>query len=197
MNLNNLHVKEIFYSLQGEGGRQGEASVFIRLSGCNLNCVFCDTDFEGGSSMRIHEILQRVKAFGCRWIIWTGGEPMLQLNDEIVAFFKNEGFLQAIESNGSYRLSDLLDYKVVSPKKNIIYARKTNERVDEIRLPIQKGDDLPEIENLPDAASYFLSPIFTVDHISTQENIDYCVSLIKQNNRWRLSVQMHKLIGIE
>ena len=192
-----LNVKEIFYSLQGEGGRQGEASVFIRLSGCNLKCIFCDTDFERGHRMYIHEILQRVKTFGCQWIIWTGGEPMLQLTDEIVSFFKKEGFLQAIESNGHYRLSELLDYRVVSPKGNVTYARKVNTEVDEVRLPVKKGDRLPEIESLPDATHYFLSPIYTNERKSTQDNIDYCVSQIKQNNRWRLSVQMHKLIGIE
>lgn len=193
----NLSVKEIFYSLQGEGGRQGEASVFIRLTGCNLACSFCDTDFNGGTIMSVNQILLHINRYPCRRIIWTGGEPMLQLNDEIVSFFKSNGYFQAIESNGHYPLPGLLDYTVVSPKGNIGYARTINPKVNEIRLPVRIGDNLPELALLPEADSYFLSPVFTGEKSSTQENIDYCVSQIKQNNRWRLSVQMHKLIGIE
>lgn len=193
----NLSVKEIFYSLQGEGGRQGEASVFIRLTGCNLACSFCDTDFNGGTVMSVNQILSRISCYACRWIIWTGGEPMLQLNDEIVSLFKTNGYFQAIESNGHYPLPGLLDYTVISPKGKIDYARTINPKVNEIRLPVRIGDSLPELALLPEADSYFLSPVFTGEKSSTQENIDYCVSQIKQNSRWRLSVQMHKLIGIE
>lgn len=193
----NLSVKEIFYSLQGEGGRQGEASVFVRLTGCNLKCTFCDTDFNGGMIMSVDQILAQISTYPCRWIIWTGGEPMLQLNDEIVSFFNRNGFFQAIESNGHYALAGLLDYTVVSPKGDIGYARLINPKVNEIRLPVRKGDCLPELALLPEAEHYFLSPVFTGEEGSTQENIDYCVSQIKRDNLWRLSVQMHKLIGIE
>ncbi|MDR2920772.1 MAG: 7-carboxy-7-deazaguanine synthase QueE [Tannerella sp.] len=193
----NLSVKEIFYSLQGEGGRQGEASVFVRLTGCNLTCAFCDTDFNGGTMMSVDQVLSEIGSYPCRWIIWTGGEPMLQLDDEIVSFFNRNGFSQAIESNGYYPLPGLLNYTVVSPKGDIGYARTINPKVNEIRLPVRKGDCLPELALLPEAEHYFLSPVFTGERGSTQENIDYCVSQIKRDNRWRLSVQMHKLIGIE
>lgn len=193
----NLNVKEIFYSLQGEGGRQGEASIFIRLSGCNLNCDFCDTDFSGGKDMKVGEIAAFIKQFPCEWIVWTGGEPTLQLTDEIIAFFKKEGFLQAIESNGHRKLSDLLDYKVISPKGNTDYAKKINPEVDEIRLPVIAGMEIPPIESLPWALYYFLSPVFTENPSETKANINYCVEKIKENPRWRLSLQIHKLIGIE
>ncbi|HBG79980.1 MAG TPA: radical SAM protein, partial [Porphyromonadaceae bacterium] len=96
-----LIINEIFYSLQGEGGRTGEASVFIRLSKCNLACSFCDTDFKSGKSMALDEIYAEISSYPCRWIIWTGGEPTLQLNEEIVAFFKDKGYRQAIETNGT------------------------------------------------------------------------------------------------
>ena len=69
-----LNVKEIFYSLQGEGGRQGEASIFIRLTRCNLKCDFCDTDFKEGKDMEIEQIISYIKQFPCQWIVWTGGE---------------------------------------------------------------------------------------------------------------------------
>lgn len=192
-----LTVNEIFYSLQGEGGRQGEASIFIRLTECNLACDFCDTDFSNGTDMRIAEIISHIRQFSCKWVIWTGGEPTLQLSDAIIRIFKQEGYLQAIESNGLKKLSDSLDYKVVSPKGNSNYAKKINPKVDEIRLPVKKDDIIPGIETLPHAEFYFLSPIFTNDASETQMNINFCVEYIKRNPEWRLSLQIHKLIGIE
>ena len=193
----NLKVKEIFYSLQGEGGRQGEASIFIRLSGCNLKCNFCDTDFAGGEVMALEQILAMNGQFPRRWIIWTGGEPTLQLTDECLLFFKKAGFRQAIESNGHNHLSELLDYTVVSPKGKTDYAKKINSRVDEIRLPVQENDLIPPINSLPEAKYYFLSPVFTENQEETKTNIDYCVKMAKQFPEWRLSLQIHKLIGIE
>jgi organic radical activating enzyme len=192
----NLNVNEIFYSLQGEGGRQGAASVFIRLTKCNLKCDFCDTDFAEGTDMSPEQILSVIQQFPCRWIIWTGGEPALQLTDDVLLFFKKRGFLQAIESNGHKKLSAWLDYTVVSPKGNPGYAKKINPQVSEIRLPIRKGDSIPAVQTLPEATSYFLSPIFTEDKTATKENINYCVEQIKRRPEWRLSLQIHKLIGI-
>ena len=193
----NLNVKEIFYSLQGEGGRQGEASIFVRLSGCNLKCEFCDTDFSGGENMSLEHILQIVRLYPCQWLVWTGGEPCLQLTDNSLQFFKRAGFLQAIETNGHYPIASLMDYTVVSPKGKTDYAKKINPHVDEIRLPVRKNDTIPTIESLPEAKQYFLSPIFMKDPDETKTNINYCVRYIKQNPHWRLSLQMHKLIGIE
>ena len=193
----NLKVKEIFYSLQGEGGRQGAASVFIRLSGCNLNCDFCDTDFSGGEEMSWKQILSSIRQFPCRWIVWTGGEPTLQLTDACLLFFKQAGFCQAIESNGSNRLSALLDYTVVSPKGCVDDARKINPKVTEVRLPMRVNDAIPPIESLPQAEHYFLSPVFTATQAETKANIAYCVEQVKQHPEWRLSLQVHKWIGIE
>jgi organic radical activating enzyme len=192
-----LKVKEIFYSLQGEGGRQGEASIFIRLSACNLKCDFCDTDFSGGEMMEISQILAVIGQYQCKWIVWTGGEPTLQLTDEILLFFKEKGYKQAIESNGHYLLSKLLDYKVVSPKGNPVYSKRINPCVDEIRLPVKKGEIPPDINILPEAKHYFLSPVFTENASLTKENINYCVELVKRHPQWKLSLQIHKLINIE
>ena len=193
----NLKVKEIFYSVQGEGGRQGAASIFVRLSGCNLTCDFCDTDFSGGEEMTLEQILSQIRQYPCQWIIWTGGEPTLQLTDEHLLFFKRAGFRQAIESNGYNRLSALLDYTVVSPKSGRNYAKYINPTVNEIRLPMRENDTIPSIESLPEAGFYFLSPIFTENPSQTKANIDYCVTQIKQYPQWRLSLQIHKMIGIE
>jgi len=193
----NLKVKEIFYSLQGEGGRQGEASIFIRLSGCNLNCDFCDTDFSGGEDMTCEQILSQIRHFTCQWIVWTGGEPTLQLTDECLLCFKQAGYSQAIESNGSNRLPVLLDYTVISPKGKMDDIRKINPRVDELRLPVYENDVIPSVESLPEAKYYFLSPIFSENPVETKANIDYCVQHIMQDPQWRLNLQIHKLIGIK
>ncbi len=192
-----LKVNELFYSLQGEGGRMGEASVFIRLSGCNLHCSFCDTEFESGAWMEQDDILGKIRKYPCRWIIWTGGEPSLQLNEEILQYFKNKGYKQAIESNGCFPFSPLIDYTVCSPKGNPVYAKEKNIRVNEVRVPVMAGDRIPAITDLPEADFYFLSPVFDPDSQTTSANIAFCVEEIKKNPEWRLSLQMHKLIGIE
>ena len=193
----NLKVKEIFYSLQGEGGRQGEASIFVRLSGCNLRCDFCDTEHSDGVVMSWNQILKQIRQYPCRWIVWTGGEPAMQLTEECLMFFKRAGYLQAIESNGHYPLSPLFGYTVVSPKGKADYAKIINPEVKEVRLPVRQNDIIPPFELLPVAKYHFLSPIFTDNPAETKANIDYCVEYIKQNPQWRLSLQMHKLTGIE
>jgi organic radical activating enzyme len=194
----NLDVNEIFYSLQGEGGRQGEASICIRLTGCNLQCTFCDTDFEEGRGMTLEEIHTIIRQYPCLWIVWTGGEPTLPLTDEVLWFFKNKGYKQAVESNGTQRLSPIFDYTVVSPKgRNLDYAKQINPQVDEVRVPIEIGDELPEIESLPKAKKCFLSPIFTDNLQETEANISYCVEQILSRPQWKLSLQIHKLIDIQ
>lgn len=191
-----LIVNEIFYSLQGEGGRQGEASIFIRLTKCNLKCVFCDTEFDTGEEMTLQEIADTIEPFGCKWIIWTGGEPTIQLKDEHLLFFKERGYKQAIETNGTRPVSSLIDYITCSPKQRFERIKEYLPKVNEIRLPIAKGDTIPEIEIFPKADKYFLSPIFDGSQ-PIKENIEYCVEQILKNPQWQLSLQIHKLIGIE
>lgn len=191
-----LTVNEIFYSLQGEGGRSGEASIFIRLTICNLNCSFCDTDFAKGDEMIVEDILEEIKKYPCKWIIWTGGEPTIQLRDEHLAFFRQHGYKQAIETNGTRRVPSLIDYITCSPKQDYESIKSRIPKVNEIRMPIKKGDPVPDISIFPKADRYFLSPIFDADKMNT-ENVSYCVELIKQHPEWQLSLQIHKLIHIE
>lgn len=192
----NLRVNEIFYSLQGEGGRTGEPSIFIRLSKCNLSCSFCDTEYETGVRMTIEEVLEHISHFTCKWIIWTGGEPTLQLTDEVIEIFKSKGYKQAIETNGTRRVPNGLDYITCSPKQEFHIVKLLIPEVDELRFPISKGDPLPDISILPKSKRYFLSPIFD-DKTMIPENVEYCTNLVMQNPPWSLSLQMHKLIGIE
>lgn len=191
-----LTVNEIFYSIQGEGGRQGEMSIFIRLTKCNLACSFCDTDFATGREMALDEILSEIKQFPCKWIIWTGGEPTIQLTDKHLEVFKSAGYKQAIETNGTRPVPSLIDYISCSPKVNYEKIKTVIPFAHEIRMPLAKGEVLPDIELLPKANNYFVSPIFDGYQLN-KENIDYCIDLIKLNSKWRLSLQIHKLIGVE
>ena len=138
-----MMVKDIFYSIQGEGARSGEASIFIRLSGCNLNCPFCDTDYTGGVDMSLDEIYNAIKDYSCDWIVWTGGEPTLQLTEDIIEYFKLNGFKQAIESNGTKPIPKGIDYIVASPKG---YYKMKPKWVNELRIPVSCGNDISKYD---------------------------------------------------
>ncbi|NDW10403.1 7-carboxy-7-deazaguanine synthase QueE [Dysgonomonas sp. 520] len=191
-----LNIKEIFYSLQGEGGRMGEASVFIRLAKCNLSCSFCDTDFLNGSDMNPDEIFDAISEYPSKWIIWTGGEPTLQLRNEHLQFFRDKGYKQAIETNGTHRVPELIDYITCSPKQNYGKVKELLPEVDEIRIPVKSGDSIPDISIFPKAKKYFLSPVFDGKEI-VKANVEYVVGYILTHPEWLLSLQMHKLIDIE
>lgn len=196
-----LKVNEIFYSLQGEGGRQGSPSIFVRLSGCNLNCSFCDTEFKKYREMSLEDILNEISRYKGRYIIWTGGEPTLQLNENIIDFFKQKGYSQAIETNGMQGVPAGLDYVSCSPKhRNVDLLKKFfPEGVSEWRFLIQKEGPLPIPEEaLPEAAHYFVSPVFEPDTdkpepMALKRCIDYCLD----HPKWSLSIQVHKLIDIK
>ena len=184
-----LKVNEIFYSLQGEGARSGTANIFIRLSGCNLSCSFCDTNYIKFTPMSLPAILDKIKKYPCDWILWTGGEPTLQLNNKIIAWFKNIGYRQAIETNGILPIPDGIDYVVVSPKKGTVLCDNLKE-VDEIRLLFFKGDKLPDKKVFPKASYHFISPV------DNPKDKAYYINVIKKNPEWRLSTQAHKEWGI-
>ena len=185
-----LKVNEIFYSIQGEGANTGMPAIFIRLSGCNLRCPFCDTKHEKFTEMYVDEVLQEVKKYDCLNIVWTGGEPTLQLTDEILSEFQN--YYNCIETNGTKPLPELIDYIACSPKVPIGILNKNFHYVDEFRYPVKVGDELPDIDILPNAEHYYISPIDV-----SPENIEYCTNLIKTNLQWKLSIQIHKLLNLK
>lgn len=194
-------INEIFYSLQGEGINTGRAAIFIRLSKCNLRCSFCDTDFDSGEEMTDEEIAQTISGFAGRFIIWTGGEPTLQLKPETVAYFKSLGYTQAIETNGTRPVPLGIDYITCSPKREAMKLLHRNfpDGVGEFRFPVGSTADLPpSIEELPRAGAYLVSPIFSGDDAMRldPEAVELCVEYVKANPQWRLSLQTHKLIQI-
>jgi len=191
-----LLVKKIFSSLQGEGANTGKAAIFIRLSGCNLECYFCDTDFKGGIRMTLEEIKNNIKDLSGGFIVWTGGEPTLQLTDEVVDYFHHAGYVQAIESNGLLPIPLGIDWKVVSPKENLEEVKRANPNVDELRIPFIAGVPVPSPEDLPTADFYIVSPVFDGDKVN-KKNVKGAVDFVLDNPAWAISLQLHKILNIE
>ncbi len=194
-------VNEIFYSLQGEGINTGRAAIFIRLAKCNLRCSFCDTDFDQGESMDLDRLHRAIENYPSRFIIWTGGEPTLQLTEEILTYFRLLGYEQAIETNGTRRPPRGLDYITCSPKPEAMKVLHESfpNGVSEFRFPIgAEGDLPPAIESLPRANAYLVSPIFIGEKMGDLDQLalNRCIEFVKADPRWRLSLQTHKLINI-
>jgi len=177
-------INEIFYSLQGEGAWTGTAIIFIRFSGCNLKCDFCDTLHEEGKIMSDEEILQELKKYPCKRICLTGGEPSLQLDQTLVDKLKEAGYTLHIETNGTRPLPNGIDWVTVSPK----YKKMVLTQADELKI-VYLGQNLSEWTNWP-AKTRFLQPC-------SGENIAEVIAYIKAHPEWRLSLQTHKMINIK
>lgn len=194
-----MKVSEIFYSLQGEGARAGEATIFIRLSGCSAKhaCyasgIRCDTEFESGREMSVDEIGQWIDDYApdARWITWTGGEPCDQLTDEIVKRFKCEGFKQSIETSGLKPVPVGIDFVTVSPKvAEHVVKKNFPHGVTELRYVRHKGQGIP-VPSV-EADHYYISPHSDGFEINS-ENVKHCIELCLQHPQWKMSVQQHKL----
>lgn len=199
-----LKVVEIFHSVQGEGANTGKSAVFVRLSHCNKNCWFCDTDWSVGTEMTVTEVLAEVKSlskpddYPHNLLIWTGGEPTLQLTDEVLEHFS--GYYNCIETNGTKPVPSLIQYISCSPKVSPEILRKNFKQVNEFRYPVGVGETLPDISELPPAGNYFVSPLFIGQEKKrfeiSSENVEYCIEYVKNHPRWRLSLQTHKFLNI-
>lgn len=177
-------VNEIFYSLQGEGYHTGTPAVFVRFSGCNLRCPFCDTLHEEGAWMEDEDILAAVERHPATTVILTGGEPSLWIDRPFVDLLHRAGKYVCIETNGTRPLPDNIDWVTCSPKQG---APLQLQRMDEVKV-VYEGQDLAPYEQLP-AAHFFLQPC-------SGANIPETVECVMRHPRWRLSLQTHKLINI-
>ena len=195
-----LSVSEIFYSLQGEGARAGTPTIFVRLQGCKAKnaCyaagIKCDTEFESGLSMTLEDICQWCNITGCKEITWTGGEPLDQLTEEIVSYFSNEGYYQAVETSGLHAAPNGIDFICVSPKvaEHVIQKNFPNG-VSELRYVRHKGQSIPKPSI--QAQHYWLSP-HSDGWTINQENLQHCIQLCQENPKWKLSIQQHKVWNI-
>ena len=206
-------IKEIFYTLQGEGGQAGRAAVFCRFTGCNLwtgrekdrfkaICQFCDTDFVGtnGENGGKYKTAADVAAMVCSvwgdttvgkpYVVCTGGEPALQLDEALVDAFHAVGFEIAIETNGTLPLAKGIDWVCVSPKAG---AELNILRGSELKLVFpQKGAE-PELFTQMDFDYFYLQPMDgAFQAINMQLALDFCL----KNPQWRLSLQTHKILSI-
>ena len=205
-------VKEIFLTLQGEGGQAGQAAVFCRFSGCNLwtgreqdrhkaVCTFCDTDFvgtdgEGGGKFATADAL--AAAVEAAWtggaddrlVVCTGGEPLLQLDAAIVEALHARGFQIAMESNGTLPAIDGIDWICVSPKADAPVVQTSGQ---ELKLVFPQEKAMPERFADMDFERFYLQPMDGPDRDrNTQLAVAYCLA----HPKWRLSVQTHKYLGL-
>ena len=204
-------MKELFYTLQGEGARAGRPAVFLRFAGCNLwsghekdrasaICRFCDTQFvgvdgPGGGKFETAEdlayaVVQRWPGGGQPYVVCTGGEPLLQLDRALIEALHGRGFEVAIETNGTLEVPQGVDWVCVSPKAR---AELVVTRGDELKLVFpQEGAAPARYEDLSFGA-FYLQPMDGPDRERhTAEAVAYCLS----HPRWKLSLQTHKLLGI-
>jgi 7-carboxy-7-deazaguanine synthase len=193
-----LVVNEVFYSLQGEGARAGTPNTFVRLSGCNLQCrretegFDCDTEFTSGRRLHLAELMSEIGTPAVKSIIWTGGEPGLQLDGEIVVEFSKHGFWQAAETNGTHELPAELDWVSMSPK-TAEHTLIPHKNLRELRYVRRHGMGIPK-PSLK-AEHLFISPAAGSDGIS-RKDLEWCIDLVRDNPGWKLSVQQHKLWGV-
>ncbi len=205
-------VKEIFHTLQGEGFNAGKPAIFCRFTGCNLwngketdrlnaICSFCDTDFNGvdglnGGKYSLKELIKIIcslwpKNKKHKFIVFTGGEPLLQLNKVLIKSLKKEGFIIAVETNGTIPAPQQIDWICVSPKvKSKLLVTKGNEL--KIVYP-QNNINLKKYENLK-FEHFYLQPLYNNNF---EENNKKVVEYILKNPFWKLSIQSHKYLGIK
>lgn len=197
-----FRVNDIFYSLQGEGANVGRAAVFIRFAGCNLRCSFCDTEFESFRDMTADEIMQAIAPFESRFVVLSGGEPTIQVDEAFVDLLHAHGYEVAMESNGTLPAPRNLDWLTVSPKRPIKKGWGSEaKRPDEIKIVFTSAEDIEticsSIELTSIGATLYLQPCDTGDAEQNRRIVASCVDYIKRHPEWRLSLQTHKLIGIE
>ena len=182
-------INEIFYSLQGEGFHTGRPAVFVRFAGCNLHCAFCDTDFSRSEPMTAAEIARRVFAYSTHpdtLIVLTGGEPSLQVDDELLDALHAHSQTVAIETNGTHPLPEAIDWITVSPKQD---STVVLTQADEVKV-VYEGQNVEHWLTAIKAKHYFIQPCSCA-------NTGKVVEYILQHPQWRLSLQTHKYIHIQ
>ncbi|MBR4391654.1 MAG: radical SAM protein [Bacteroidales bacterium] len=193
-------INEIFCSLQGEGFHTGTPAVFVRFSGCNLRCAFCDTQHQQGVSMSLEEIVAEVNRYPhVPLLVLTGGEPSLFIDEIFVAELKVKTCKYiAIETNGTRPLPTNLDWVTLSPKTGFDGGDMETcvlTTCDELKV-VYLGQDLSQYNGIK-ATHRFLQPCFSEDETQRQINMKSCVEAVMQHPGWRLSLQAHRILNIQ
>ncbi|MBF0432742.1 MAG: radical SAM protein [Fibrobacteria bacterium] len=196
-----MKLNEIFFSIQGEGYHSGTAAVFIRTANCNFSCSFCDTDFSENMTLTGAGILKHIKSFPVKFVVITGGEPTLQTEaiSDLISLLHTDGYYVSLETNGSSLNRMGADWITVSPKDWVDPGLCTwlCKQGDELKLLYNK-QDLSFYEN-SDFSHYFLQPISNsnFDLNIQQPSLQQIVEIIKKHPKWRLSLQLHKILHIQ
>ena len=193
-------INEIFHSLQGEGFHAGTPAVFVRFSGCNLHCAFCDTQHQAGEMMSLQEIVEEVNKYpNAPFLVLTGGEPSLFIDEAFVAELKQKTHkIITIETNGTWPLPSNLDWVTLSPKTAFEGGDAEPcalRRCDELKV-VYLGQDLAQYNDI-EAKHRFLQPCFCEDEKQRQTNMKACVEAVMHNPGWRLSLQIHRVLNIQ
>lgn len=192
-----MRVNEIFYSLQGEGFFTGTPAVFIRLSGCNLRCPFCDTQHEAFTEMTEQEIAAEAARHEARHVVITGGEPTLQLTESLIALLHKAGKFVAIETNGTRVPPVCTDWVTFSPKDAYVHTRQAVPVItcaDELKL-VYDGSPLPAYPTVS-VCHRFLQPCDTGNADRNAELLKQTIAYCLAHPEWRLSLQTHKITNI-
>jgi 7-carboxy-7-deazaguanine synthase len=201
-----FRIVEIFESLQGEGYNTGMPAVFIRFSGCNLKCTWCDTNFRQFTHFTLDALLAKVSEYNSKNVIITGGEPtMVKALPKLLLPLKKAGYFIAIESNGLGKIDPLIDYIALSPKfcYQSRYQKIAQSTANEVRIVAENHSDFIDfcqyIESQIQAKRYYLSPCEKDGVFNMFETIELLGKINKDrlDNKWLLSVQSHKLANIE
>ena len=188
-----MRINEIFCSIQGEGYFTGQAAVFIRTSGCNLACDFCDPRHEEGTEMSVDEIVAEALRHTPRHAVLTGGEPSLQRDlPQLVGALHGAGFFVQIETNGTRPVPPSIDWVTCSPK---VLEKTVVRKPHELKV-VFEGQDLEPYERMFDARVWCLQPCDTGRATLNRELLDQTIEAVLAHPRWRLSLQTHKLIGV-
>jgi organic radical activating enzyme len=187
-----LQVNEIFYSIEGEGGRVGQPTTFVRLAKCNLRCRFCDTEFDAFAEMGLEEILAEVGRHSAAWVCLTGGEPLGQNLEPLARRLVEAGYRLHIETNGTFspdpRLFDLIEYWTVSPKRHPV--AEGFRRITELKYVVGKSFREDRVqEELAD--QIYLQP-----ESSEPRHVQEALEVLGRHPRWRLSCRVHKVLGL-
>ncbi len=193
-----MRINEIFYSLQGEGRNTGRAAVFIRLSGCNLKCPFCDTDFDSYTELTVRQIVDEVKGIGgdCRFVVITGGEPTIQDCEILIGNLHADGYEVAMESNGTRLAPSNVDWLTISPKQPFVgnTGKPIIKRCNELKV-VYDGKNVVNDYGIT-ADEYYIQPCDTGNISENERIINECLNFIKENPKWKLSLQTQKILKV-
>ncbi|QIK16788.1 7-carboxy-7-deazaguanine synthase QueE [Blattabacterium sp. DPU] len=195
-------IKESFFSIQGEGHYCGTAAYFIRFEGCNIKCNWCDTKeswyIKKKDFIPIHKIIDNIKNYKVKTIVITGGEPTMWNLYPLIKKLKKKGYRIHIETSGSYPIKDeYLDWITISPKKIKLPLRENYKKINELKIVISDEKDFFFAEK---QSTYIVDPncfLFLQPEWNNIENIiPKIISYIKENPKWRISLQIHKILNI-